>query len=79
MMLALPQKIALNIQNKCLQRIVSPKTTIMELDRFLGKPPSLLRQCFQEELQQQQIQGVKETNFYQTKIKLSQQSLAKLK
>ena len=37
MMLALPQKIVLNIQNKYLQRIVSPKTTIMELDRLLGK------------------------------------------
>ena len=37
MMLALPQKIVLNIQNKCLQRIVLPKTTIVELDRLLGK------------------------------------------
>ena len=37
MMLALLQKKVLNIQNKCLQRLVSPKTTIMELDRLLEK------------------------------------------
>ena len=80
-MLALPQKIVLNIQNKYLQRIVSPKTTIMELDRLLGKSSFTSQTMLPGRIATTTNSrgGVKETNFYQTKIKLSQQSLAKLK
>ena len=37
MTLALPQEKVLDIQNKCMQLIASPKTTIMELTKLLGK------------------------------------------
>ena len=84
MTLALPQEKVLYIQNKCTQLIASPKTTIIELTQLLGKllftsqaelPESI--QC--RYLEQQQIQAVRETNSYQTKIKLNQQSQADLK
>ena len=84
MTLALPQEKVLDIQNKCIQLIASPKTTIMELTKLLGKLSFTAQavlpgriQC--RYLQQQQIQAVRETNSYQTKIKLSQHSLAELK
>ena len=84
MILALPQEKVLHIQNKCMQLIASPKTTIMELPKIQGKlsytAQALLPvkiQC--RYFQQQQIQAVRETNFYLNKIKLSQQSLAGLK
>ena len=84
MTLALPQEKVLDIQNKCIQLIASPKTTIMELTKLLGKLSFTAQavlpgriQC--KYLQQQQIQAVRETNSYQTKIKLSQHSLAELK
>ena len=84
MTLALPQEKVLDIQNKCMQLIASPKTTIMELTKPLRKLSFTAQavlpgriQC--RYLQQQQIQAVRETNSYQTKIKLSQQSLAELK
>ena len=74
----------MDIQNKCMQLIASPKTTIMELTKLLGKLSFTAQavlpgriQC--KYLQQQQIQAVRETNSYQTKIKLSQHSLAELK
>ena len=84
MTLALPQEKVLDIQNKCAQLAASPKTTIMELTKLVGKLfftdqavlPGRL-QC--RYLQQQQIQAVRETNSYQTKVKLNQQSLAELK
>ena len=37
MTLALPQEKFLDIQNKCMQLITSPETTIMELTKLLGK------------------------------------------
>ena len=83
-LLALHQENVLDIQNKCMQLIASPKTTILELTKLLGKlsftdqavlPVRI--QC--RYLQQQQIQAAREINSYQTKIKLSQQSLAELK
>ena len=37
MTLALPREKVLNIQNKCMQLIASPKTAIMELIKLLGK------------------------------------------
>ena len=37
MTLALPQEKVLDIQKKCTQLIASPKTTIMELTKLLGK------------------------------------------
>ena len=84
MTLALPQEKVLDIQNKCAQLIASPKTTIMELTKLLGKlsftAQALLPgriQC--RYLQQQQIQAVREANSYQAKVKLNQQSLAELK
>ena len=64
--------------------VASPKTTIMELTKLLGKlsftAQALLPgriQC--RYLQQQQIQAVREANSYQAKVKLNQQSLAELK
>ena len=39
MILALPQEKVLHIQNKCMQLIASAKTTIMELNKLLGKLP----------------------------------------
>ena len=39
MTLALPQENILDIQNKCMQLIESPKTTTMELTKLLGKLP----------------------------------------
>ena len=39
MTFALPQEKVLDIQNKCAQLIASPKTTIMELTKLLGKLP----------------------------------------
>ena len=84
MMLALPQEKVLDIQNKCAQLVASPKTTIMELTKLLGKLSLTAQavlpwgiQC--RYFQQQQIQAVREANFYQTKVKLNQQSLAELK
>ena len=83
-MLALPQEQVLDIQNKCAQLIASPKATIVELTKVLGKLSFTAQavlpgriQC--RYLQQQQIQAVRESNSYQTKVKLNQQSLADLK
>ena len=80
---ALPHEEVFDIQNTCMQLIVSPKTTIIELTKLLGKPSFISKavlpgriQC--KYFQQQQIQAVKQTNSYQTKIKLSQQSIAEL-
>ena len=84
MTLVLPQEKVLDIQNRCAQLIASPKTTIMELTKLLGKLSFTAQavlpgriQC--RYLQQQQIQVVREVNSYQTKVKLNQQSLAELK
>ena len=84
MTLALPQQNVLLIQNKRMQLIASPKSTIMELNKLLGKllftAQAVLPwriQC--RYLEQQHIQAVKEINSYQTEIKLSQHSLAELK
>ena len=71
-------------QNKCMQLIASSKTTIMEVTKLLGKlsftaQTVLPRRIQCRYLQQQQIQAVRELNSYQTKIKLSQQSLAELR
>ena len=83
MTLALPQEKVLDIQNKCMQLIASPKITIMKLTKLLQKllftaqavlPGRIQCRYFQ----QQQIQAVRETNSYQIKIKLSQHSLAEL-
>ena len=82
--LALPQEKVLDIQIKCMQFIAPPKSTIMELTKFLEKLSFTAQavlpgriQC--KYLQQQQFQAVRGTNAYQTKIKLSQQSLAEMK
>ena len=84
MTLVLPQENVLDIQNKCMLLIASPKTTIMGLTKLLGKLSFTTQavlpgriQC--KYLQQQQVQAVIETNSYQTKIKLSQHLLAQLK
>ena len=76
MTLALPLEKVLDIQNKCMQFIASSKTPIMELTKLLGKLSFTAQavlpgriQC--RYLQQQQIQAVRETNSYQTKIQLS--------
>ena len=82
--LALRQEKVLDIQNKCMQLIAPPKTTIMELTKLLGKLsftahavlPGRIQYRY---LQQKEIQAVREANSYQTKMKLSQQSLAELK
>ena len=83
MTLALPQEKVLDIQSKCMQLIASPKTTIMELTKLLGKlsftaQAVLLRKIQCMYLQQQQIQTVREANSHQIKIKLSQQLLTDL-
>ena len=83
MMLALPQEKVLDIQNKCAQLIASPKTTIMELTKLLGKPLFSAQAVLPGKIQcsyfhQQQIQAVRETNSYQTKVRLNQQLLAEL-
>ena len=83
MTLALPQVKVLDIQSKCMQLIASPKTTIMELTKLLGKlsftaQAVLLRKIQCMYLQQQQIQTVREANSHQIKIKLSQQLLTDL-
>ena len=65
MTLALPQEKVLDIQIKWVQLIASPKTTIMQLTKLLGKlsftgqavPPARI-QC--RYLQQKQIQAVKQ-------------------
>ena len=67
-----------------MQLLASPKTTIMALVKLLGKllftaQAVLPGRIHCRYLQQQQIQAVRETNSYQTKIKLSQHSLAELK
>ena len=83
MTLALPQEKVLDIQSKCMQLIASPKTTIMELTKLLGKlsftaQAVLLRKIQCMYLQQQQIQTVREANSHQIKMKLSQQLLTDL-
>ena len=67
-----------------MQLTASTNTTVMELTKPLRKLSFTAQavlpgriQC--RYLQQQQIQAVRETNSYQTKIKLSQHSLAELK
>ena len=84
MALALPLEKFLEVQNKCMELITPPKTTIMGLIKLLGKPSFTTQavlagriQC--RYLQQQEIQAVREKNFYQTKIKLIQISLAEFK
>ena len=67
-----------------MQPIASPKTTIMELTKLQGKLSFIAEAVLPGRihcsyLQQQQIQAVIEPNSYQTKIKLSQHSLAELK
>ena len=84
MTFALPQEKVWDMQNKRMQRIASPNTTIMQLTKLLGKflftSQAVLPERIQGRyLQQQQIQAVTETNSYQAKIKLSQQSLVELK
>ena len=81
---SLTQEKVLDIQNKYMQLIVSPKTTIMELTKLLEKLSFTAQavlpgriQC--RYLQQQKIQAVRETNSCQIEIKLSQHSLAELK
>ena len=78
-----PQEKVLDIQNKYVQLIASPKTTIMESTKLLGKlsftAQVVLPGRFQCRYLQQQIQAVRETNSYQTKVKLSQELLAQLK
>ena len=44
---AFPQEKVPDIQNKCTQLIASPKNTIMELTKLLGKLP--FRHCFERE------------------------------
>ena len=46
MTLALPQEKVLDIQNKCIQLIASPKATIMKLTKIIRNSRSLFRQCF---------------------------------
>ena len=84
MTLALPEEKVLDIQNKCAQLIASPKTTIMESTKLPGKLSFTVQAVLPEKiqcryLQQQQIQAMRETNSYQTKAELNQQSLAELK
>ena len=84
MTFALPLEKVWDMQNKRMQRIASPNTTIMQLTKLLGKflftSQAVLPERIQGRyLQQQQIQAVTETNSYQAKIKLSQQSLVELK
>ena len=84
MTLALPQEKVLDIQNKCAQLTASPKTAIMELTKLLGKPSFIAQTVLpgrvqRRYLQQQQIQAVRESNSYQSKVKLNQQSLAEFK
>ena len=84
MTLTLPQEKVLDIQNKCMQLTASPNTTIMELTKLQGKLWLTVQAVFPGRiqcryLQQQQIYAVRETNSYQPKRKLSQQSLAELK
>ena len=84
MTFALPQEKVWDMQKKRMQRIASPNTTIMELTKLLGKflftSQAVLPERIQGRyLQQQQIQAVTETNSYQAKIKLSQQSLVEMK
>ena len=83
MTLALPQEKVLDIQNKCAQLIASPKTTIMELTKLLGKLSFTAQAVLSGRIQcrylQQQIQAVEEASSFQVKIKLNQQSLAELK
>ena len=84
MTLPLPQENVSDVQNKCMQLVASPKTTIMELTKLLGKHSFTSQAVLQGRtqcryLQRQQIQTVRETNSYQTKIKLSQLSLKELK
>ena len=80
---ALPQEKVWDTQNKCMQLIASPNITIMELTKLLGKflftSQAVLPGRIQGRYLQQQIQAVTETNSYQVKIKLSQQSLTELK
>ena len=68
-----PQEKVLDIQNKYMQLIASPKTTIMELTKLLGKQSFTAQVVLPGRIQcrylQQQIQAVRETNSYQTKIK----------
>ena len=84
MTLALTQEKVLDIQNKYMQLIASPKATSMELTKLLGEhlftaQAVLPRGNSVQILATTQIQVVRETNFYQTKTNLSQQSLAELK
>ena len=83
MTLALPQEKVLDIQNKCAQLIASPKTTIMELTKLLGKLSFTAQAVLPGRIQcrylQQQIQAAKEASSCQAKVKLNQQSLAELK
>ena len=81
---AIPQEKVLDIQNKHMQ-LTASKSIIMELTKLLLGKLSLTAQAVlpgriqHRYLQQQQIQAVRETNSYQSKTKLSQQSLAELK
>ena len=84
MTLVLPQQKFFDTQNKCTQLIASPKITIMELTKLLGKLSFTAQEVLPGRiqcsyLQQQQIQAVRQTNSYQTKVKQNQQSLPQLK
>ena len=79
MALALPQE----KNNKCMQLIASPKAIIMELNKLLGKLSFTAQAVLPwriscRYLLQQKLQAMRETNSYQTEIKLSQHSLAEL-
>ena len=79
MTLALPQEKVLDIQNKCIQLIASPKATIMELTK---SPRKTLVHCSGSASRENSVQVLAtatNSGSYQTKIKLSQQSLAELK
>ena len=81
---AIPQEKVLDIQNKHMQ-LTASKSIIMELTKLLlGKLSFTAQAVLPGRIQyryllQQQIQAVRETNSYQSKTKLSQQSLAELK
>ena len=83
MTLSLPEEKVLDIQNRCTQLISNPQTLVIELTRLIGKLsftaqavlPGRLQHRY---LQLQQIEALRLTQSYQSKVVLNLQSLEEL-
>ena len=83
MTLSLPEEKVLEIQNRCTQLILNPQTLVIELTRLIGKlsftaQAVLPGRLQHRSLQLQQIEALRLTQSYQSKVVLNLQSLEEL-